>query len=82
MNDKPKAAETQIGTVMGVVPRCPICGNQTWGKVVPPDLQEGETFQEIVAALKGQQLIGMAATTFMCNTCGFIRQHNTGLYKP
>jgi hypothetical protein len=82
MNDTPKAAVSPTGTVMGVVPRCPICGTQAWTLVRPPDLKEGETYQEITTVLRDGALIGMSVRQFVCENCGFVRQHNETTYKP
>jgi hypothetical protein len=86
MNDKPKSAADELfplGTVMGTVPRCPICGHQSWTKIVPPDLKEGEAFQDLVTGIRGQQqLVGLETKAFVCEVCGFVRQHYANVYKP
>jgi hypothetical protein len=72
-----------VGTVNGVVPVCPICGNRDWGKVAPPDLKEGERFEEMIIGVRGEnQMVGMPVITFVCNVCGFARQHGRGIYRP
>jgi hypothetical protein len=72
-----------IGTINGIVPPCPICGNRDWAKVAPHDLKEGERFEEMVIGVREEnQMVGMPVITFVCNVCGFVRQHGKGTYKP
>ena len=74
--------EPPVGTVHGVVPRCPICGNQGWVTARPTDLKPGEPFQEVVASVRSGVLLGLAVQVFICTNCGWVRQHLVGTYKP
>jgi hypothetical protein len=48
---------------------------------VPGDLSKDEKFQEVVVADRNGQLLGMGVMSFICSTCGFVRQHDLGIYK-
>ena len=78
--DNPSGQVLPMGTFNGVVPRCPICGNQNWARRVPGDLSKDEKFQEVVVADRNGQLLGMGVMSFICSTCGFVRQHDLGIY--
>ena len=91
MGDGPKIAgfgaigaerATPVGTVNGVVPRCPICGNQHWARKIPEGLDAREDFTEILAALNGPKLFSLPVVNFVCTTCGYVRSHDKEFWRP
>jgi rubredoxin len=86
----PPRAAVVINTKDGrrLKPSCPICGVTSWTK---PRLDnkaslENQTFQTVVAAVRGEKLFALPVAMFVCQNCGFIlniamnanREHEVG----
>lgn len=71
-----------IGTINGVVPRCPMCGTHGWERKIPDDLKADEPFDEALIATRNKQLLTMKVISFFCVNCGFARQHDIERYRP
>ena len=83
MSSEDQPETPAMGSVNGVFPRCPICGNNFWGRKAPHGLKPGEQVKDLVMADKGGgSLIAMVVINFICMTCGFVRQHDPEIYKP
>lgn len=71
---KPPSAAVVIYTAGGdrIKPVCPMCGEITWGKLVPPGATSDDVVRPMIPAMVDGKLHGMDIQLWVCRNCGFL----------
>jgi len=72
--EKPPRVAVVVKTRDGrrLKPECPVCGEVSWGKLVPQGIDDPEKVGTMILAEVGEKIMGMGVQLWLCANCGHI----------
>lgn len=72
--EKPPRSEVVVRTRDGrlLKPACPVCGEVSWGKLVPDKKDDPDKVETMILSRVGGKFIGMGIQVWHCTNCGHV----------